>query len=71
MVGFEIHVSESADFQNSELCYKDVSLTGQSEYVIDCRKPLKGAYIRLSVPKTTSLAVREMEVYSEYLIFNK
>ncbi|XP_064596559.1 multiple epidermal growth factor-like domains protein 10 isoform X3 [Liolophura sinensis] len=61
--GFEIYVSASSDFINSKLCYRDTTAIGKSEYVINCTQPLTGLYIKLLVPKTTSLAIREMEVY--------
>ncbi|XP_064596556.1 cell death abnormality protein 1-like [Liolophura sinensis] len=61
--GFEIYVSESSDFINSKLCYRDNTAIGKSQYVINCTQPLTGPYIKLLVPKNTSLAIRDMEVY--------
>ncbi|XP_064596245.1 multiple epidermal growth factor-like domains protein 10 [Liolophura sinensis] len=60
--GFEIYVSKTSDFINSKLCYRDNTTIGQSEYVINCTQPLTGPYFKLRVPKTTSLAIREMEI---------
>ena len=65
IVGFQIHVSNSSDFDDTELVHTDTNTASSIQYIIVV--PLQSVtaqYVRISVPGINQkLNIKEFEVY--------